>query len=126
MRKRGEKTQMIRARVDLKLKKSAERIFTRIGITTTDAIRLFLKQVELHRGLPFPVLTPKEETIDAMLEANDAAALNRYHSFQKLRNRDLMGTWAGLGTTIRQRNASIRSRMSALTRFFQNKSKTVF
>jgi hypothetical protein len=31
-------------------------------------------------------LTPKEETIEAMLEANDAA-LNRYHSFQKLRDR---------------------------------------
>jgi DNA-damage-inducible protein J len=53
MGKRGEKTEMISARVDPKLKKSAERIFTRIGITTTEAIRLFLKQVELHRVFRF-------------------------------------------------------------------------
>jgi DNA-damage-inducible protein J len=86
MRRQGEKTQMVHARVDPKLKKSAERIFSKIGISTTEAIRLFLKQVELHRGLPFPILTPKDETIAAMLEANNAETLNRYQSFRKLRD----------------------------------------
>lgn len=85
MRRRGEKTQMVHARIDPKLKKSAERIFTEIGISTTEAIRLFLKQVELHKGLPFPVSVPNEETIAAMREANDAAALKRYRSFRELR-----------------------------------------
>ena len=46
-----QKTQMVHARIDPRLKNSAERIFTRIGISTTEAIRLFLKQVELHKGL---------------------------------------------------------------------------
>jgi DNA-damage-inducible protein J len=41
-----------------------------IGISTTEAIRLFLKQVELHKGLPFPVAIPNAETTAAMLEAN--------------------------------------------------------
>jgi len=82
-----EKTQMIHARVDPKLKKSTERIFTRIGISTTEAIRLFLKQVELHKGLPFPVSIPNDETVAAMMEANDEAALKRYRSFRELRER---------------------------------------
>lgn len=51
-----------------------------IGISTTEAIRLFLKQVELHKGLPFPVAIPNAETTAAMLEANNPAALNRYRS----------------------------------------------
>ena len=81
------KTQMIHARIDPRLKNSAERIFTRIGISTTEAIRLFLKQVELHRGLPFPVSIPNEETVAAMMETNDVAALKRYRSFRELRER---------------------------------------
>jgi DNA-damage-inducible protein J len=66
-------------------KRSAERVFTKIGISTTEAIRLFLKQVELHKGLPFPVSIPNEETVAAMMETNNATALKRYRSFRELR-----------------------------------------
>ena len=56
MRQQTGKTRMIHARIDPKLKESAERVFSKIGISTTEAIRLFLKQVELHKkGLPFSV-----------------------------------------------------------------------
>jgi DNA-damage-inducible protein J len=87
MQVQSEKTQMIHARIDPRLKKSAERVFREIGISTTEAIRLFLKQVELHRGLPFPVSIPNEETVAAMMEANRPAALKRYRSFRELRER---------------------------------------
>lgn len=87
MARTREKTRMVHARIDPQLKKSAERIFTRIGISTTEAIRLFLRQVELHKGLPFAVSIPNEETVAAMREANDPAALRRYRSFRKLRQR---------------------------------------
>jgi len=82
-----KKTQMIHARIDPKLKKSAERIFTKIGISRTEAIRLFLKQVELHKGLPFPISIPNEKTVAAMMETNDPTALRRYRSFRELRER---------------------------------------
>jgi DNA-damage-inducible protein J len=85
MRRHVEKTEMVHARVDPQLKKAAERVFTKIGISTTEAIRLFLKQVELHKGLPFPVSIPNAETVAAMMETNDAAALKRYRSFRELR-----------------------------------------
>jgi DNA-damage-inducible protein J len=62
-------------------------VFREIGISTTEAIRLFLKQVELHRGLPFPVSIPNEETVAAMMEANRPAALKRDRSFRELRER---------------------------------------
>jgi DNA-damage-inducible protein J len=79
------KTRMIHARIDPKLKRSTERIFSAIGISTTEAIRLFLKQVELHDGLPFPVSIPNQETVAAMMEANDPARLKRYRSFREVR-----------------------------------------
>jgi DNA-damage-inducible protein J len=85
MPKQAEGTRMIHARIDPKLKQSAERVFSKIGITTTEAIRLFLKQVELHKGLPFSVAIPNPQTVAAMREANDPAALKRYCSFHKLR-----------------------------------------
>jgi DNA-damage-inducible protein J len=85
MRRRGEKTQMIHARVDPKLRRSTDRVFARIGISRTEAIRLFLKQVDLHEGLPFPVAIPNEETIAAMKEANNPSGLKKYGSFRELR-----------------------------------------
>jgi DNA-damage-inducible protein J len=78
---------MVHARIDPQLKRAAERVFTKIGISTTEAIRLFLKQVELHKGLPFPVSIPNAETVAAMMETNNAAALKRYRSFRELRER---------------------------------------
>ena len=85
MRRQAVKTQMVHARIDPRLKKSAERIFTKIGISTTEAIRLFLKQVELHKGLPFPVSIPNRETVGAMMETEDAKTLKSYRSFRELR-----------------------------------------
>ena len=87
MPRQSTKTLMIHARIDPRLKKSAEGIFSEIGISTTEAIRLFLKQVEMHKGLPFPVSIPNEETIAAMAEANNPASLKRYRSFRELRER---------------------------------------
>ena len=81
------KTRMIHARIDPKLKASVERVFSTLGISTTEAIRLFLKQVELHKGLPFPLEIPNAQTVAAMKEANDPAALNRYRSFRELREK---------------------------------------
>jgi DNA-damage-inducible protein J len=78
---------MIHARIEPKLKKSAELILSKVGVSTAEAIRLFLKQVELHRGLPFPVMIPNAETVAAIKEANDLSSLRRYGSFRDLRER---------------------------------------
>ena len=87
MRQEAAKTRMVHARIDPHLKESAERVFSKIGISTTEAIRLFLKQVELHKGLPFPIAIPNAQTVAAMTEANDPAALKRYRSFRELRGK---------------------------------------
>jgi len=56
------KSSTIRARIEPDLKDKAEHIFRKIGLTTTQAITLFYKQVELRNGLPFDVAIPNETT----------------------------------------------------------------
>ncbi len=56
------KTSTIRARIEPDLKGKAEHIFKELGLTTTQAITLFYKQVELTKGLPFAVAIPNETT----------------------------------------------------------------
>jgi len=59
---------MVRARIEPGLKTKAEKYFDILGLSTTQAITLFFKQVELHRGLPFEITIPNTETINAMKE----------------------------------------------------------
>ena len=56
------KTSTIRARIEADLKGKAEHIFQRLGLTATQAITLFYKQVELKKGMPFDVAIPNEIT----------------------------------------------------------------
>ena len=87
MRKPAVKTRMIHVRIDPKLQESSARVFSKIGISTAEAIRIFLKQVELHKGLPFPITIPNSQTVAAMRDANDPTALKRYRSFRELREK---------------------------------------
>jgi addiction module RelB/DinJ family antitoxin len=52
-----EKAETIRARVEAKLKADAEAVLDKLGLTASDAIRLFYKQVALRWGLPFGVVS---------------------------------------------------------------------
>ena len=59
----------IRARCDAELKVSAEAIFKQLGITTSQAINMFLAKVKNEKGIPFELKIPNETTIEAMNEA---------------------------------------------------------
>ncbi len=65
----AQKSETIRARVEPSVKKAAESVFAKLGISTTDAITLFYKQVALHKGIPFELKIPNAETQAAMREA---------------------------------------------------------
>ena len=56
------KSATVRARIEPELKEKAETIFERLGLSTTQAITLFYRQVEVHNGLPFDIVIPNETT----------------------------------------------------------------
>ena len=75
------KTGYITARIEPKLKAQAGRILAKVGVSTTDAITMFMRQVVLHDGLPFEVRVPNAETRKAIEELEDPvkrARLKRY------------------------------------------------
>ena len=78
------KTAIISARVDPQLKQSAEKVFKELGLTTTQAITLFYKQVELERGLPFAVRVPNNVTAKALEQARTRQSLESFNTLDDL------------------------------------------
>jgi DNA-damage-inducible protein J len=58
----------ISVRIDHATKTAAEGVFNVLGLSATDAIRMFYRQVALQRGLPFPAKIPNAETLAAIRE----------------------------------------------------------
>ena len=79
------KTEMILVRVEPELKSQAEEVFSELGLSPTEAIRLFYAQVALHRGLPFAVKIPNAETIEALRQARTGEGLTEYADLNALK-----------------------------------------
>ena len=64
------KSAMVRARVEEKLKSDVGKIFEKLGLSTTEAITLFYKQIKLRKGLPFSVKIPNKTTKQIFTETD--------------------------------------------------------
>ena len=74
-------TTMVRVRIDTALKEESEAILTSLGLNMTDAIRIYLNQVRIHKGIPFELKIPNIDTVAAFKEiesgkANKASSVN--------------------------------------------------
>jgi DNA-damage-inducible protein J len=80
------KSEMIRARVEPELKHQAEAVLDTLGMTPTEAITLFYKQVTLYRGLPFPVRIPNATTRKALREARTGKHVETFENVSEWAN----------------------------------------
>ena len=78
------KTETIRAQVDAQLKADAEAVLSELGLSSSDAIRLFYRQVTLRRGLPFDVEVPNAETRRAIRDVERGRGLKTYKDAQEM------------------------------------------
>lgn len=62
------KSEVVRARIEPEVKHNAEEILKELGLSSSQAIGMFYKQVIFSHGLPFDVKIPNEETQEAMLD----------------------------------------------------------
>jgi DNA-damage-inducible protein J len=69
-------TTMIHVRIDHKLKTKATRTLNKMGLSMSDAVRLFLTRVEAEKALPFEVRVPNATTIAAM-KAGDRGEVSK-------------------------------------------------
>ena len=77
------KTADVRLRLEPELKDQATRILAGSGLELSIAIRLFLRQVVAHNGLPFDVRQPIAATLRALREA-ESMFKPRFSSAQEL------------------------------------------
>lgn len=66
----------IQVRIDPKIKKEANKILNKVGLDMSSAIKVYLSQIVISQGIPFPVLTENGLTIQqerAILKASEEA-----------------------------------------------------
>jgi DNA-damage-inducible protein J len=78
------KTSVLNARIEPDLKKNTEEIFKKLGLTSTQAITLFYRQVVLNQGLPFDVSLPNPTTIKALHQAYTRRTLKSFQNAEDL------------------------------------------
>ena len=77
-------------RIDKKFKKEMDNLFKNLGINTTSAIMIFLKQCEREQGIPFNITmnVPNKRLIKALEESEDningKVETKRYDNFDEL------------------------------------------
>ena len=75
------KTKTVLARIEPGLKRDAEAVFRRVGLTSSEAIGLFLKKVTLEGGLPFEVRVPNKETRKAIADVRAGRGVKTFKTF---------------------------------------------
>lgn len=58
----------VRCRIDPKTKEDASEVIEAMGLTVSDAIRLFLKRVASEGAIPFELRVPNAKTVAAITE----------------------------------------------------------
>ena len=64
-------TTMVHVRVDETLKNQAAETLAAMGLSLSDAVRVFLTRVVAEQRLPFDLKVPNAETLAAMAEAEN-------------------------------------------------------
>lgn len=89
------KSDTLHIRVDPAVRQDVEELLSALGLSTAEAVNMFLHQILLRGGLPFPVTlpTPNAETLAAVQEARDISSgkikAKAFHSVEELME-DLM------------------------------------
>jgi len=85
-------TTVLQTRVDVETKKEAEELFDSLGLDTTTAIRLFLKQSINQQRIPFDIVPPQDNFSDQVIAAiEEAKKISRDTSVKSYSNtKDLL------------------------------------
>ena len=74
---------VVRARIDTRLKMEATAVLSEMGLSVSDAIRLMLVRVVSDKALPFDVRIPNAETQAAMRDIQQGK-VTRFDSVEAL------------------------------------------
>lgn len=66
-------TTMVHVRLDEETKAQATEALAAMGLSMSDAVRVFLRRVASEKAMPFPIKVPNATTLAAMAEAEEIA-----------------------------------------------------
>ena len=69
-------------------KRKAENILNRLGLSPTEAIRLFYRQISLREGLPFSVQIPNKLTAETLRKSRAGKDVVKFESLD-----DMFASW---------------------------------
>ena len=78
------KTAVVHTRIEPQTKQRAEGILRKLGLTPTEAIRIFYKQISLRGGLPFPVEVPNELTATTLAKSRHGENIQEFESLEAM------------------------------------------
>jgi DNA-damage-inducible protein J len=78
------RTATVRARIEPKLKHDVEHVFSELGLSFSEAIELFLRQVRLTQGIPFAIRIPNKTTLKTFEDTDKGKNLIRYKNAQEM------------------------------------------
>ncbi|MDI6765517.1 MAG: type II toxin-antitoxin system RelB/DinJ family antitoxin [Bacteroidota bacterium] len=78
------KTVMLSTRVEPKLKKNADEIFHKLGLTTSQAVSIFFATVVNFKGIPFKIFVPNSVTKKAIEDARKKRGVKKFDTVKEL------------------------------------------
>jgi len=77
-------TATVNVRIDPETKAQAVDILNSLGLSTSQAISLFFKQIIYARGIPFEVRVPNKATVDTFRKTESGKELHKVSSVDEL------------------------------------------
>lgn len=78
------KSAYISVRIQPDVKAETDSILQSLGISATEAISMFYNQINMRRGLPFPVEIPNEVSRQAIQDAVNGVNMQTVNSVEEL------------------------------------------
>ena len=75
---------VVHARIEPRTKRKAEDVLKELGMTPTEAVRLFYRQICLRRGLPFPVEIPNNLTRKTLERSRKGKGVQSFDSLDEM------------------------------------------
>jgi DNA-damage-inducible protein J len=79
----------VRARIDADLKQDVEKILSEIGLSTSQAITMFMKGIRRERGIPMELKIPNELTIQVIEDARNGVNMEEVTLEEMIQERDI-------------------------------------
>ena len=78
------KSAYVSVRIQPEVKTETDKILRSLGVTPTEAITMFYRQINMRRGLPFPVEIPNEVSRQAIQDAVNGVGMQTVNSIDDL------------------------------------------